>query len=168
MAPPKEDPLAVILERLESNNRREEEARQDLRRMVASVEQSVTSVENSLLSLAAGQARIESWKPQVETKIDELCNAVENLKFKTDVFINELPKKAAPLPTSEPSGVPVPAHLGTPATEATLGPLGRCDDDNHRMSGNGVVTTLLPAPVKGPNSPINFSPVPFNLLEPAT
>ena len=101
------------------------------------------------------------WKPKLEDKVSNLQNSVFDLKQKVDLFIHELPKKKDISQEEIPYEAPAPAHLGAAADAGASGPDGHRDDNNHRSVGAGVVTTLVPPPVKGTNSLQPVTPVPF-------
>lgn len=111
-----------------------------------------------------------SWRPQVDTKVDELASSVQNLQIKVD--------QMACLPVHPP---PTDAAFATeeidltkstaPASSVTSsgansGPaVGHGSALHHRSSGNGVVTTFLPPPVIGAKSKSGLYSAPYFVHE---
>jgi len=155
MAPPSD--LATVLQKLEElgkkmdhTNTKTEEMNRKIEEMQLTIKQN-TEEQNSLIT----------WKPGMEDKVTDLQNSVYDLKQKIDLFIHEIPKKKGVEEDPSSSRAPAPAHLGAAADAEALGPNGHREDKNHRSVGAGVVTTLVPAPVKGAIQSSFVSPVPF-------
>jgi len=108
-----------------------------------------------------------SWKPQVDTKVDDLKTHLESLRdqvdrlcLKTEEFINPSYKcfDEEHLDLTKPAA----AHLVAPSTEAASGPDGHRDAHDHRGTGRGVVTTFVPSPVTGAKQ---IAPISFSLID---
>ncbi|CAL4941434.1 unnamed protein product [Urochloa decumbens] len=104
-------------------------------------------MQQSFDKLSLEQGSIQTWKPELEGKVTKLQQSVSDLQLKMDLFVHELPK-----PTAEGEELkveaPAPAHLGATAKAEASGQNCHRVDNHHRGIGAGVVTTLVPSPVK--------------------
>jgi len=128
------------------------------------------------LALEANTAavkEISGWRPQVESKVDDLRSGLQDLQGKVDRLV--LSGKE-PHPTDGMSVTykvfdtedidltkPTTAHLVVPSAEAASGQIRHGSAHHHRGSGYGVVTTLTPPPVKGERSFLDLTTAPFSL-----
>ncbi|XP_062187935.1 uncharacterized protein LOC133891241 [Phragmites australis] len=105
---------------------------------------------------------LTDWRPQVDSKVNDLQASVEDLRIKVDLCEGMV--KEGVQQKGEPSAT---AHQVATSPEATLGPHGHCFDYSHRDVGRGVVTTLIPTPVIGAKQFRNTSPLHFGLMDSA-
>ncbi|CAN6234028.1 unnamed protein product [Urochloa humidicola] len=157
MAPPAD--LSTVMAKLEELGKKSDEINlktDDTNRKIEEMQQSIDR-------LADEQGDIKLWKPTMESKVTELQNSVFDLKLKVDLFINELPKHSAAGEIKNET--PAPADLGATASAEASGQIRHGDEPHHRSAGAGVVTTLVPTPVKGAKHHSELSPVPFRQLD---
>lgn len=90
MAPPKaDDPLVLLMAKIEEGNR-------ETHRMMGEMQSTMKTLEDSVVKLSAEHDRVESWKPEVESKLSRLGDSVQDLKIRVESFIYELPSKSTP------------------------------------------------------------------------
>ena len=89
------------------------------------------------------------WKPNMENKITDLQNSMFDLKTKVNLFIHQLPSSKKGEDDRSLPEVPTTAHLVVSAGAEASGLSGYHVDNDYRSAGAGVVTTLVPPPVKG-------------------
>lgn len=144
MSPPRtEDPLLSILAKLEESAKKDE----DSRTILTEVQNKIESMDESLKKFATSHGELESWKPEIDTKVADLQNSVYDLKTKVDLFIHRLPKVPAEPPSDGAIRTLTSAHLEDPPLAAASGPIGHCDIIIHRGPGVGTGST----PVRGTN-----------------
>ncbi|CAO2183142.1 unnamed protein product [Urochloa humidicola] len=124
----------------------------------------IEGMQISIDKLALEQGSLQTWKPQLEGRVTSLQQSVDDLKLRMDLFIHELPSHEIKGESS--LGTPAPAHLGAPVTTEVSGQNCHREAINHRSVGAGVVTTLVPPPVKGADRNAELTPVPFVGLDP--
>ena len=143
MAPPTD--LATVLQKIEEmgkkldttgtktdeTNRKIEEMQQSIQRITD--EQGLTTV----------------WKPNIESKVTDLQNSVFDLKTKFDLFMHQLPSGKKGEDEGSLPEAPTTAHLVVSAGAEASGLSGYRVDNDYRSARAGVVTTLVPPPVKG-------------------
>lgn len=137
--------------------------------------------------MRALRTEINTWKPQVDSRVDELEHAVLNLGEKVEKVLGIFPKPTDPVaalpqdvvtiahpPSTNPSDIlssptlkmPGSAHLEPTLHGAASGSFDHGDPMFHRGAGFGVVytTTPDPAPVTGAkNSPTTPKQLPRSL-----
>ncbi|CAN6329801.1 unnamed protein product [Urochloa humidicola] len=113
---------------------------------------------------------VVKWRPSVDSKVDELWDSVKNLQHKVEKMAirqEELSNPAYKVFESEDIDLtkqkPAPAYLGVNSLEAASGSDDHRSAKDHRGSGQGVVTTLVPSPVTGQKNLSHLTPVPFSL-----
>jgi hypothetical protein len=132
---------------------------------------------NSLkLSLDANTAIMKEfagWRPQVDSKVGELQESVKALRTKIYFITQKQEEEGNPsykvfqyedLDFTKPATTPLVAS----PSGATSGQIGHGDDTHHWGTGHGVVTTLIPPPVKGMNKALDLTPVPYTMSGVAT
>ncbi|CAN6362892.1 unnamed protein product [Urochloa humidicola] len=118
----------------------------------------IEGMQLSIDTLVRKQGSIQAWKPQLEGKVTKLQNAMTDLKLKVDLFIHDLPKKLEEGGTSVETSAP--AHLGATAKAEASGLHSHHEEIIHRRVGAGVVTILVPPPVKGATHESDLYPTP--------
>ena len=124
----------------------------------------IEDMQTSIQLLSEEQSEVKVWRPTVENRVLDLQNSVYDMKQKVDLFIHQLPKTSSSGDGKHAHEMSAPAHLGATADAGTSGQFGHGDDNTHRGSGRGVVTTLLPPPVTGTLH--TFDPHPSPVLNP--
>lgn len=126
------------------------------------------SLQATLTTYTAILRDLADWKPTIDSKVDglqvpvnDLCGKVESMAAEQQAFITtdhvfdvehvEMKKSDA-------------AHLASPSSEATSGPIGHHSAPLHRRSGFGVVSTLQPPLVTGIPPGLNFNTIPSKPL----
>lgn len=120
-----------------------------------------TSVQRTLDDNLSTLNDVGIWRPQIDAKVNELHDSVLDLQQKVDQLANQPQLSDAAPRTFDTEYIdltkPATAHLAATSHEVALGPLGHGATNVHRGTGNRVVTTTMPSPVKGANQ---FSAVP--------
>lgn len=145
MAPPND--IAVILAKLEELGKKADEAISKADHTNRKIEE----MQQSVQVISEEQASLKIWKPEFEGKVSELQGSVFDLKTKVDLFIHNLPKPSKTAEGEVKEEAPTSAHLEVAATAEASGQLGHRSPKFHRSVGTGVVTTLVPPPVRGAN-----------------
>lgn len=143
MAPSNE--MAVVLAKLEELGKKADEANSKADQTNRKIEE----MQQSINLLSEEQTSVKNWKPELEGRVTELQNSVFDLKTKVDLFIHEPPKPNSKAEGEVKMEAPTPAHLGVAATVEASRQIGHHYANHHRGVSAGVVTTLVPPPVKG-------------------
>ena len=86
-----------------------------------------------------------------------------DMKIKVDHFIHELLKKQPSSGGLADGGSPSYAHLEDYRNAEAPEQFGHHKCSDHQSGGAGVVTALVPAPIKGTTQTLEFTLVPFYL-----
>ncbi|RLM69029.1 hypothetical protein C2845_PM17G09770 [Panicum miliaceum] len=136
MAPPN-DSLGTVILNLEKLGKKADDTNRRIEEMQQSIQRNTD-----------GHSSMTALKPSMEDKVSNLQNSVYDLQKKIDLFIHEIPSKRKGEEDHKILEASTPAHLGAAAYAETSGQNGHRDDNNNRSVGAGVVTTLVPSPVK--------------------
>jgi len=156
---PVADPMTTVLAKLEELGQKMDVKAEEVSRKLEEVQLSVQGVEQSLQRVMAEQEALATWKPKIETTVTQLKNSVYDVKTKVDFFIHSLPRSDSEIGNGFVDEALAPAHLGANRdyAEAPV-QFGHSMSSDHRGIGAGVVTTLVPPPVKGTPISHNYSP----------
>jgi hypothetical protein len=103
--------------------------------------------EERLLALEQGQADLGSWRPRLESAMEDIKLELRKLNKQWDRSSLELAGSDAGLLQRPEPGVP-----RAPIGPLPAGPMGHRVDSHPRDQGYGSVMTYLPDPVKGTHS----------------
>lgn len=130
---------------------------------------------------------VAGWRPQIDSKVDELKVSLTDLQAKVDKIafrqdeIENLQAKVDKIDVRQDEienptyrvfdtehldftkSKLTAAHLAATSLEAASGPERHYFAHAHRGPGHGVVTTLVPSPVIGAKMLPNLTPIPFSL-----
>lgn len=147
------DSTALLLAKMEEFNRTLAETTEETHRKLEEVQIRVRGMEKSLQLVAEEQQALLDWKPEIESAVSALKNSVFDVTQKVDLFIHRLLGKNLKQEEIRINEAPDPSQQGTQFVLESPGPFGHRSSTNHRGDDTGVVTTLVPSPVKG--APMN-------------
>ncbi|CAO2144897.1 unnamed protein product [Urochloa humidicola] len=130
--------------------------------------EAVNSLKKVLEENTAVMKDIVNWRSQVDSKVDELQLSVKDLGTKVERIALRQDEAEDPdfkvFHSEHPDfSKPAAAHLAATSSQAASGHNCQGDGEKHRGSGQGVVTTLVPTPVKGANAYSEFTPMNFSM-----
>ena len=143
MAPPTD--LATVLQKIEEMGKKLDTTgikTDETNRKIEEMQQSIQRISDE-------QGSVMVWKPNMESKVTDLQNSVFDLKTKVDLFIHQLPSSKKGEDDGSFPEAPTTAHLVVSAGAEASGLSGYRVDNDYRSARAGVVTTLVPPPVKG-------------------
>lgn len=125
----------------------------ELARSLEELQAQNTSIQWTLDNNLSNLNDVGIWRPQIDSKVDELHQSILNLQQKVDHLTSRPPSIEPTTCTFDTEYIdltkPVAAHLAATSTEATSRLLGHGSAIDHQGTDNGVVTTIVPSPAKG-------------------
>ncbi|CAO2186967.1 unnamed protein product [Urochloa humidicola] len=130
--------------------------------------EAINSLKKALEDNTTVMKDVVGWRTVVDSKMDDLQLSVKKLNNKVEEIALHQEEADNPaykvfdrehLDLSKPAA----AHLAASSSQAASGQFCHRVDDYYRGTGQGVVTTLVPTPVKGEKPYSEFTPLPMSL-----
>lgn len=138
-----------------------------LKGMQVTMDQQHDSLQKTIEANTSVVHELSSWKPQVQSKVEDLQASVQDLRDKIEILsmsrVEAYPAdKVFETEHIDLTGTAT-AHRAELRSGTSLGPLGHGVDHHYQGSGNGVVTTFIPTPVTGARATSPNAYVPYSL-----
>jgi hypothetical protein len=136
----------------------------ELTQMMKALQAQNSMIQRTLNDNLATLHDVGVWRPKIDAKVDEMHQWITVLQQKVDSLASHPPASNAAMCDFDTEAINLTksaAPHSTVTSPAISLPIGAGDETSNRGIGHGVVTTLVPTPVKGANTIAHPSVVQF-------